>query len=208
VKTRLIGDLTAAQAAELHAAFFADLLERLRRGPFALRVAWALEAGEALPEGAPGIASVRQEGADLGARLHAALADAARAHPAVAAVGSDHPDLPVERVTEAFAALATSDVALGPAADGGYYLVALRAGAVRPELFAGIPWSTDRVLAATLERCRALGVRARQLAPAADVDTPADLRLLAGRLAAGGARCPRTAALLAAWGRLEAGVAS
>jgi len=204
VKTRLIGDLTAGQAAELHQAFCDDLLSRLRGGAFVLRVAWALEAGEALPAG--GDDAVRQRGADLGERLFGGLRDAAREHERVAAVGSDHPDLPLARVEEAFAALATADVVLGPAADGGYYLIALRAAAVRPELFAGVAWSSDRVLAETLDRCRGLGLRVRQLEPAADVDTPRDLRRLAARIAAGEAECPRTAALLGAWGRLDAEV--
>jgi rSAM/selenodomain-associated transferase 1 len=206
VKTRLVGDLTAGQAAELQAAFFEDLRQRLLGGGFTLRVAWALEAGESPPPPRPGCEDVRQEGADLGERLWRALRDAGRAHPRVAAVGSDHPDLPLARVEQAFAGLAAADVVLGPAADGGYYLIALRAGGLRPEIFAGVPWSSERVLEATLERCRACGLRVRLLEPAADVDTPDDLRRLAARVAAGEAECPRTAALLDAWGFLDAAV--
>ena len=157
MKTRLIGDLTAAEAAALHAAFLADLLDRLREGEFEPRIAWALEPGEAIPEGTwPG---VRQEGSDLGARLYGALHDAAQEAGAVAALGSDHPTLPLELVHRAFETLeAGADVVLGPAEDGGYYLIALRAGAVTPRLFAEIAWSTDQVLAATLVRCRELGL--------------------------------------------------
>src|SRR6476469_3519849 len=67
VKTRLIGDLTAAEAAALHGAFLADLLDRLLDGDFELRIAWALEPGEEIPAGPwPGL---RQEGSDLGERL-------------------------------------------------------------------------------------------------------------------------------------------
>src|SRR4051794_11259760 len=72
VKTRLIGDLTPAEAADLHAAFLLDLVDRLRGGDFELTLAWALDEAEELPAGpAPGAAplpGLRQSGADLGAR--------------------------------------------------------------------------------------------------------------------------------------------
>ncbi|MBV8199099.1 MAG: TIGR04282 family arsenosugar biosynthesis glycosyltransferase [Acidobacteria bacterium] len=207
VKTRLIGDLTAEQAAELHAAFLADLLPRLAAGNFALDLLWAVEPGEPVPESRwPGVASLRQEGADLGERLYRALAAAAGRSAAVAALGSDHPTVEVELVERAFAAIEDgADAVVGPAADGGYYLIALAAGAVLPRLFDGVPWSTPGVLAATLERCRRLGLAVELLPVAADVDTPADLARLAASLAPAGAAaasCPRTRALLAGWRRV------
>jgi rSAM/selenodomain-associated transferase 1 len=202
VKTRLIGDLTPREAALLHRAFVDDLLARLAGGDFDLQLAWALEEGEVVPSGpVPGVA---QRGADLGARLFNALSDAAREAPYVAAVGSDHPTLPLAIVEEAFAALeAGAEVVLGPAEDGGYYLIALAAERVSPHLFTDIPWSTERVLEATLERCRELGLTPHLLQPASDVDTPADLARLAESLAAETSECPRTRELLAAWGRLR-----
>ncbi|HYL06820.1 MAG TPA: DUF2064 domain-containing protein, partial [Thermoanaerobaculia bacterium] len=117
VKTRLIGDLTAAQAAELHAAFLADLLPRLAAGAFALDVLWAVEPGEpAPPSGWPGVASRRQEGADLGERLYRALARAAGSSAVVAALGSDHPTVEVGLIEQAFAAVeGGADAVLGPA---------------------------------------------------------------------------------------------
>ncbi len=211
VKTRLVGDLTAEEAADLHAAFLEDLAARLAPEPFGLTLAWALDPGEPLP--APpiagldgGLACVRQEGAELGARLHAALSAAAEA-PYVAALGSDHPTLPADLVERAFALLAAgAAVVLGPAEDGGYYLIALDAGrfpgGIPRRLFEGIDWSTERVLAQTLERCRELSVEPVLLPPAADVDTPDDLRRLALRMAESDLGCPRTRALLASWGRL------
>ena len=199
VKTRLLGAVSAEQAAALHAAFLADLLDRLRGAPgFDLVIAWALDAGEAPPD--CGLPALRQRGSDLGERLHDALAAAARRYAFVAAIGSDHPELPRERVGEAFAALAAgADVALGPASDGGYYLVAARAAALSPRLFADIPWSGPEVLARTLDRCAELGLEVALLAPGDDVDTPADLERLAATLRRDGGCCPRTAALLAGW---------
>ncbi|HYG62529.1 MAG TPA: TIGR04282 family arsenosugar biosynthesis glycosyltransferase [Thermoanaerobaculia bacterium] len=205
VKTRLIGDLTPAEAAELHAAFLEDLLERLRQGSFELRLAWALDPGEEIPAGPlPGI---RQEGSGLGERLYRALSDAAATAESVAAVGSDHPTLPLELVHRGFERVeAGADVVLGPAEDGGYYLIVIRAGVftreAAPRLFEEIAWSTERVLEQTLERCRELGLAVELLPTACDVDTPEDLRRLAGDLAGrAGGDCPRTRGLLQSWRR-------
>ncbi len=201
VKTRLIGELSAEQAAALHAAFLEDLLERLRGGRFDLRVAWALEPGERAP--ATDEPALRQRGGDLGERLFEALSVAARDHRFVAAVGSDHPELPLAVVENAFERLAAgAEVVLGPAADGGYYLIAVAAPVLVPALFEEIPWSTPRVLETTLERCRSVGLAAELLPAAADVDTPDDLERLAAALSAGAGGCPRTRRLLAGWGRL------
>ena len=203
MKTRLVGDLTPSQAAELHKAFLDDLLDRLRAGRFDLRLAWALEEGEEVPAGPP--PGMRQRGADLGARLYNALAEAAQAagddEALVAALGSDHPTLPLERVHLAFEKLeAGAPLVLGPAEDGGYYLIAARAGALSPRLFEEIAWSTPAVLPSTLERCRELGLTPELLPMAADVDTPDDLRRLAGLMTEGDLGCPRTRELLLAWG--------
>ncbi len=201
VKTRLIGDLSAAEAAELHAAFQADLLDRLSEGDFELRLAWALEPEEEIPAGPlPGL---RQRGDDLGERLYLALAEAAGEAAVVAALGSDHPTLPLDLVHLAFAKVeAGADVVLGPAEDGGYYLIALAADAVSRRLFEEIAWSTERVLPATLERCRELGLTVELLPMAADVDTPDDLRRLAEQMISADLGCPRTRDLLRAWRRL------
>ncbi|HEX4962040.1 MAG TPA: TIGR04282 family arsenosugar biosynthesis glycosyltransferase [Thermoanaerobaculia bacterium] len=200
VKTRLIGDLTPEQAARLHTAFLEDVLARLREGDFELRIAWALDADEEVPAGP--LPGTRQEGSDLGERLYRALsAAAAGGAGVVAAVGSDYPELPLARVHRAFSAVeAGADVALGPAEDGGYYLIVLRAGAVAPRLFAEVAWSTEQVLPATLERCRELGLTVELLPEASDVDTPADLRRLAARMATSDLGCPKTRDLLLALG--------
>jgi hypothetical protein len=198
VKTRLIGDLTPVQAAELHAAFLDDLLERLHSGRFSLTLAWALDADEAVPGGPfPGI---RQNGDGLGDRLYNALSEASAGGAAVAALGSDHPALPVAVAERAFDLLEEgADVVLGPAEDGGYYLIALRAEAVARRLFEDIAWSTGRVFPATLERIAELGLRLELLPTASDVDTPNDLRRLAAAMKDGDLGCPRTRALLQAW---------
>jgi hypothetical protein len=224
VKTRLVAStigersLGAAEAAALHAALLGDLCDRLAAGAdasFRLRLGWAVEPGEPLPPlpaelaGRPGVDATRQRGADLGERLFRALDEAAREHAVVAAVGSDHPTLSLDHVRRAFAALAAGegDVALGPSLDGGYYLVAVRRESLSPRLFAEIDWSTERVLAQTLERCRELGLRVVELPVARDVDRGEDVIALAAEIAAVEAAgeaigCPRTRQVLAGWGLL------
>jgi rSAM/selenodomain-associated transferase 1 len=212
VKTRLIGRLSAEQAAQLHAAFLVDLLARLHSGPFRLAIAWDLGPGESpaldlLPAGAAQrIESFPQAGRDLGERLERALARCVARHACVAAIGSDHPTLSCSRIEEAFRRLEEgADVALGPAHDGGYYLIAVRSPAFSPRLFADIAWSTSGVLAGTLERCRELGLRAELLREESDVDTGADLEELCRRSGEVMASCPRTAGLLSEWRLLAPG---
>jgi rSAM/selenodomain-associated transferase 1 len=202
VKTRLIGELTAEQAAELHQALLGDLIDRVKNGSFEFRIAWALDPGESVPAGPfPGS---RQQGADLGERLVDGLAKAAEEHDLVAAIGSDHPELALSHIHTGFDKLAQgAEVVLGPTTDGGYYLVGVTRQSLSQEVFAGIDWSTERVLTSTLERCRDLGLSVELLPMGADVDTPDDLDRLASRLTEGGCDCPRTIRLLRAWRRIS-----
>ncbi len=207
VKTRLVGALTARQAADLHAAFLADLVERISGQSFALVPVWALSSGEAPPQEPQG--GRRQVEGDLGTRLRHSftelfLASGNEEDAGFAlAIGSDLPQLEPQRIEEAFQALASgADVVLGPARDGGYYLIGLRAGALRVPLFEAVAWSTDAVLTQTLASCRRAGISAALLPEEEDIDTADALERFAGRLAAGEcAACPRTSALLALWGR-------
>ncbi len=118
-----------------------------------------------------------QSGDDLGARMARAFAECfARGARRVAIVGTLEPDCTRAHVAAAFAALGEHDVALGPARDGGYYLLALKLA--RPELFEGIAWSTSAVCGQTLRRAAALGLRVAQLETLRDVDTLDDWREL------------------------------
>ena len=202
VKTRLIGALTPVQAAELHRAFLDDVLLTLAERTFELRIAWALEPGESVPEGP--IPAVIQRGADLGSRLFSALSDFSEQHPYVLALGSDHPSIELARVEEAFSCLEQgADVVIGPASDGGYYLIGLRRAAVQAELFDGIAWSSPSVFAETLEKCERAGLNVALLAEGNDVDSPADLEQLTTFITASPGSCPNTRELLREWGRLE-----
>jgi uncharacterized protein len=111
-----------------------------------------------------------QSEGDLGARLRAAFgARFAAGAVRVVVIGTDCPTVDAAVVAEAFASLERADVVLGPARDGGYYLIGLTRPS--PTLFLDIPWSTPRVLAATLERAAAAGLRVHLLDEREDVDT-------------------------------------
>ena len=97
-------------------------------------------------------------------------------------VGADSPTLPLDQVARAFEELGRADVVLGPALDGGYYLVGC--GPRRPPIFAGIAWSTGRVLADTVAALSDPCWRLALLPPWYDVDTPDDWAMLCGHLAA------------------------
>jgi glycosyltransferase A (GT-A) superfamily protein (DUF2064 family) len=145
----------------------------------------------------PGFDLVAQQEGDLGARLTALLDGLlAAGHPAAIAIDSDSPTLPMEYVAEAAAVLVNgaADVVLGPCDDGGYYLVGVRES--RPALFEDIPWSTDAVLAATLERARRLDLGVSVLPPWFDVDTEGDLRRLHTEMRAGQGAPTRTLAFV------------
>ncbi len=116
----------------------------------------------------------RQHVADLGERLnHAVAAAFAEDARCVLVIGTDYPIIDARLSDKALVALDTAEVVLGPALDGGYYLIALRSA--RPELFQGIDWSTAKVLRQTLEIARRANLRICQLPPLSDVDIAEDI---------------------------------
>ena len=111
---------------------------------------------------------------DLGTRMEAAFRSAfADGAERAVIVGSDLPDLTAALLRRAFDALDEHPAVLGPARDGGYYLLGMRA--MIPGVFDGVPWSTDAVLALTLERMRGAAIEPALLPTLADVDEADDL---------------------------------
>lgn len=193
VKTRLCPPLTPAEAAAVAAALLADTVDSAVSTGAEV---WCVATGDRrrfaglLP---PGLPLLHQVGDGLGARLANALAAlCATGAERVLLVGADCPTVDGAYLDQALAALDDTDVVVGPAADGGYTLLGARAP--HPELFAGVPMGTSGVLAATLDRARGAGLRARVLEVRHDIDTVADLAAAwhSGQLRA----APRTRALI------------
>ena len=186
VKTRLCPPLTPDEAATLHGSFVLDTLERTKAAVATLKLPLARYLACApsstlvffrIMEERQGVKLLDQVGEDLGARMaHVFETLFARGYQRVFIVGTDTPSLPLEQYQQAIMLLETHDLVLGPALDGGYYLIGLNQPA--PGLFTGIPWSTDQVLALTQGKARALGLTTVLLAPWRDVDTIDDLQAL------------------------------
>lgn len=168
VKTRLAAAIGAAAALETHRRLLLETLAKLAPGSGAFAPELWLAGPVAQVAAWHGCLPIRHQPAgDLGARMAAAFADGV-----TVLVGSDVPELAPTHVEAALARLAEADVVLSPTEDGGYCLIAMREP--QPALFAGIPWGTNGVLAATRA---AAGRRAVALLdPLWDVDEVADWR--------------------------------
>ncbi len=200
VKTRLCPPLSPEQARDLYLAFLQDLISRIQ----SLRLApTVFLAGEATRETSRLLADPArvepQVGDTLGQRLHHAFGRLLRSPGDRAVIiGSDSPDLPAATLRRAFRKLKHRDVVLGPATDGGYYLIGLRAPA--PALFDGIAWSGPEVLGQTVRAVERAGLTLSLLPVWYDVDDDASLHILESmcraRRLAGGVRLPRTERIL------------
>ena len=206
VKTRLVPPLSQSDAAALSGCFIRDIagniLAAARDAPIEGYVAYSPPGSEALfrallPDGI-GLLPPRRVG--LGHSLPDAAEDLfAAGYGSVCLVNADSPTLPTDMLVQAARALApTGDrLVLGPAEDGGYYLIGLKQAHRR--LFEEISWSTERVCRQTLERATEIGLDTVMLQSWYDVDDVLSLRRLALELEAGHATeyaAPHTAAFL------------
>lgn len=178
VKTRLIRALGPEGATRLYRSLLGVALEAAAAVPGVHRELWCAGAppcGGVCAELASryNLRLRHQPEGDLGRRMEAALREAlTRGEPAVL-IGSDCPAYTPGYLASAFAALESADVALGPAADGGYVLIGVRR--LDPRLFAGIPWGSDQVLSRTRAALESLGWGWAELPTLRDLDRPEDL---------------------------------
>jgi uncharacterized protein len=186
VKTRLCPPLTADEAATLHGSFVLDTLERTKAAVGKLKLPFdrylacspsTMAVFFKIMEERQGVKLIDQVGDDLGARMKQVFETMfGRGYQHVLIVGTDVPSLPLEHYQQALALLDKHDLVLGPAHDGGYYLIGLNKP--MPALFENIPWSTDRVLSLTREKADRLGVSPALLSAWRDIDTIDDLKAL------------------------------
>ncbi|HEX7256336.1 MAG TPA: TIGR04282 family arsenosugar biosynthesis glycosyltransferase [Gaiellaceae bacterium] len=194
-KTRLVPPLTGDQAAGLQRALLLDTLDACRREVDDVAILHADPAeAPAFERLAPGTPLVLQSGRGLEDALARTFDRYAAAGP-VAIVSADVPGLPHGSLARTFAALeGGADVVLGPAHDGGYWLIAMAQHHEEP--FREIPWSTPAVLGVTLARCREAGLRVELLDAWRDLDTVVDLAFV--RRNSAELDAPRTVPTLAA----------
>ncbi|MDR3640637.1 MAG: TIGR04282 family arsenosugar biosynthesis glycosyltransferase [Humidesulfovibrio sp.] len=178
VKTRLAAAVGIEAAARLARHFAEETLAAVRQLGLPVEICFAPAEREAEVRAWLGQSGTYapQHGADLGERMRNAFIEAFRqGAERVVLVGTDAPDRPVEFLSEALARLADHDAVLGPALDGGYHLIAMRRAGFTPAAFAGIAWSTPRVLAQTIEALRRAGRLTHVLPPWRDIDDRAGL---------------------------------
>ena len=177
VKTRLVPPLTNSEAAELSLCLLRDTIANMKevaaRVPTDLVAVYSPasseeEFDELLPES---FSLLSQSRGALGDRIfHAASSLLSAGYTAVCVIGSDSPTMPAETLDRAMAVLRQPGdrVVLGPADDGGYYLIGLKSP--HPRLFQDIDWSTDRVLRQTVDRADEQGLEVQLLPSWYDID--------------------------------------
>ena len=183
-KTRMISRLGDVGAAELQRRMTEHIISRITKcsgmhstpleirfegGNHHLMAAWLGTEFDYCPQG----------NGDIGIRMRRALEDGfGSGYESVTIIGSDIPDITGDIVQKAFDGLKKHDLVLGPAADGGYYLIAMQKSVfirANPKLFNGIHWGTDEVLSQTLGAAEELGLSYFLLDTLDDVDRPEDL---------------------------------
>ncbi len=183
VKTRLAAAIGDEAAARFYEVSLRTLLTRVRGLDLKRVIAHAGngEADLAWFRQFEGYELWPQPTGDLGGKLTAWFEFASATDDRVLVIGSDSPTLPLEFIQDAITALDHNDGVIGPAQDGGYYLLGLRRP--HPRLFEGIEWSSPRVLSQTLARAAEQQLRVVQLPPWNDVDDFDDLVVLRDQLA-------------------------
>lgn len=201
-KTRLACTIGDEETLLLYRAFLIDLVERFARHPLCnlhlaytpAEVDYAAFMQTLTPELVRHIRFFPQQGADLGERLHRAF-DWTYQHgyQNTLIIGCDAPHLESQCIARAQAALNTAEVVLGPADDGGYYLIAMQ----HPhDVFRDIPMSTSQVLRMTVELAQSQGLKVDLLENLFDIDEWDNLLRLAQLLRLDPSLAPATAAQL------------
>ncbi|WP_291323221.1 TIGR04282 family arsenosugar biosynthesis glycosyltransferase [Desulfonatronospira sp.] len=181
VKTRLGKDIGQANAALLYRCFVQTTLATCRTLSWPILLfchqdrklehyrAWLGEGHDYFTQG-PG---------NIGDKMRSAFEQAfALGFDRVILAGTDMPQMPRETLQQAVQGIEKSKAVLGPALDGGYYLLGLSRENFDPGLFSAVPWSTSRVLEITMNRLKDLGLNPHILPELRDVDTLEDFKAL------------------------------
>jgi uncharacterized protein len=182
VKTRLAADLGAERALAIYEAMLRDLIANIGESTPETEIEFMWPPtpaanGATLRRAFAHHAAAMQTGDTLGDRLAMALSERFFFHKTqkIVVIGADDPALTRELIDHAFALLDSCEYVVGPAADGGYYLIGCRALAFDSEVFLGIEWGTSTVLSATMQKIAALERTVALLPERYDLDVAADL---------------------------------
>jgi hypothetical protein len=182
VKTRLAADVGDERALAIYRSMIADILRSVGESTeqTEIEVVWAPTptAGAAQLAIFDGYALSMQTGESLGDRLAMAFSERFFFHRTkkIIAIGVDDPLLPRELIDHAFALLDSCDWVLGPATDGGYYLIGCRAASYDTEVFMDVEWGSAAVLETTLAKIATTKSTVALLPPRLDIDTLEDLQ--------------------------------
>jgi len=185
VKSRLAASIGEHAAAEIYARLLGQALALAAdwAGPKIIAAADAVAMAyfASLPEAA-GFRVIPQVGDELGARMLAAFERALADAPAAILIGSDIVDAETSDLLAAATCLAArDDIVIGPAADGGYWLLGMKSA--QPQLFNAMVWGCAEVARLTEARAVGAGLHVHQLPTRHDIDSEADYRNFSSRIA-------------------------
>lgn len=196
VKTRIGRDLGFEAAAELYTAFVEDMLHNMESIGISPIIAFdPFQSEETYRDWLGNRNYIPQHGTNLGERMFNALEKVFNAGSDTAILtGSDLPDLAPDIVQKATQSIQKSPACIGPASDGGYYLIGFQKDYLTESIFENMEWSTERVFIETISRFEKLKIKPAILPEHQDMDTIADVKRLIAT-PANAVRCPRSMAL-------------
>ncbi len=199
VKSRLAAALDDGTAAELYRCFVEDLISTVKQT--GRRPCIAFYPADAEQKVISWLGDdnnyMTQQGNDIGEKMRNAFLSAfSDGMERVVLIGSDFPDLPSQIIEEAFSSLNDSDAVIGPARDGGYYLIGFKRDKLLSPVFKDISWSTPQVFEETVVVFNANGYKLHELPYWSDIDRREDLSDLISRNRETGFAQSRTMKLL------------
>ena len=185
VKSRLATVIGDDSAVSLYKNLVAQMLSTLKEGTFPLYICFFPKNAQKPVKNWLGreYHYIPQNGKDLGERMRNGFINGfAMGYKRVVLIGSDIPDLPMKYIEEAFKSLKEMDAVIGPAFDGGYYLIGFNLSTFSPQVFEGITWGTENVFEETMRKLKRFRRTVHTLPYHRDIDTAEDLKRLKGRL--------------------------
>ena len=181
VKSRLAATIGGDSAVRLYKNLVVKMLSTLKEGTFPLYICFFPKSAQKPTKNWLGTEYryIPQNGKDLGERMRNGFIEAFEmGFKRVVLIGSDIPDLPLEFIEEAFITLNKNDVVIGPAFDGGYYMIGFNDKSFFPQVFEGIAWGTKSVFDETMKKLKRSRRLVHTLPYQRDIDTAEDLKRL------------------------------